>query len=120
MFIDDLSLKRRKKIKVQGETIYVNYSNVYDFGELTEEDIMQELTSGKYGSVTNDMIDLYKRSMNFSNIARRLPDETTEEPGVLVESYVMLEDDCVDQGTGTAPVSTMPAGSSPLVNSKVT
>lgn len=91
---------------------------MYHFGRFTEADYLQELESGKYGSVTKEIKDLYDRSMDllkpkyamYPNLLYRcntrssMNEDIDQSVAVLGSDIITLEDNHVYQGMRAAPV----------------
>ncbi|XP_017230416.1 protein CHROMATIN REMODELING 35 [Daucus carota subsp. sativus] len=104
----------RKRMRINEDRGYSYPSKANSFVEYREADYLQDLESGKYGSVTEDIKKLFERGMDFLKPKYAMnPDlrllrshdkssinEATNQPAM----FVNLDDDCDPRGMRQAPV----------------
>lgn len=103
----------RKRMRISEDKGYANTIKAYSSGECREADYLQDLESGKYGSVTNDIKKLLERGMDFlkpkyarhPDLLYRCHDKSSiNEATNQLPVFVKLDDDCDPRGMRQAPV----------------
>lgn len=114
MLFADFYSTGRKRMRINEDRGYSYPSKANSFVEYREADYLQDLESGKYGSVTEDIKKLFERGMDFLKPKYAMnPDlrllrshdkssinEATNQPAM----FINLDDDCDPRGMRQAPV----------------